>query len=438
MRKKLLLISLIALAATGYAQERIAKDSIKDRVMDSDPNNFNRWTVEVNAGQSKGIKPFASGYYYSDPTRHVTFDINHFSVGARYMVSPRFGVKLDVAYDLLSNQSGSGSLPFEVQQIRAGFQGVVNAVRLFRFEESAGRFGLLMHAGGQVANITPQTGVNEGRDEWNLGIMFGITPQLRVTKSLGVHFDLTMLSNVRQHFNWDGSQANLSNNLAGSMYTASLGMSYSFGNRSIHGDWAVIPEEGSLRMQELDQRIGDLETMLNDSDKDGVPDYLDVENNSLPGVAVDTKGRMVDSNRNGVPDELERYVDAKITSVTEKSNNAEVIKRLINEGYISVFFDFNSSKPTAASTQNLSFLLTYLRSNPNAQADITGYADEVGSAEYNKALAEKRANAVRNTLIKGGINASRLNIISGGEDNSVGRDADGRKLVRRVMFNIKN
>ena len=55
-------------------------------------------------------------------------------------------------------------------------------------------------------------------------------------------------------------------------------------------------------------RINDLETLMNDTDKDGVPDYLDVENNSITGVAVDTKGRMIDVNKNGVPDELEKLI----------------------------------------------------------------------------------------------------------------------------------
>ena len=177
---------------------------------------------------------------------------------------------------------------------------------------------------------------------------------------------------------------------------------------------------------------------MNDTDNDGVPDYLDVENNSLAGVAVDTKGRMVDMNKNGVADELEKYMDEKITTAGEQQNNNAVVKRLINEGYVAVFFDFNSSKPTPASTQNMSFLLTYLKNNPNASADITGYADEIGSTEFNQALSEKRANNVRNTLIKAGINASRLNIIPAGEDNSVENDADSRKLVRKVIFTIKD
>lgn len=437
MKQTLLVLSFLALAYNGNAQDRVS-DSIQDKVMDSDPQSYNKWTVEVSVGQSKGIKPYSEGYYYSNPNKHITFDLNHYSIGARYMIGPKFGVKMDVAYDNLKNQEGSGSLPFEMQHIRFGLQGVVNAVRLFSFEERAGRFGLLFHGGAQVANMSPKMGINEGKNEWNVGVMFGMMPQIRVGKNFAVHMDLTMNSNVRQHFNWDGAYSDANNNLAGSMYTTSIGVNYSFGNRSIHGDWAVIPDERTEQIQALDERIGELETMMNDTDKDGVPDYLDVENNSLAGVAVDTKGRMVDMNKNGVADELEKYMDQQIGAASEKSNNNEVVKRLINEGYVSVFFDFNSSKPTPASTQNLSFVLTYLKNNPNASADITGYADEIGSTEVNRALSEKRANNVRNTLIKAGIAASRLNIISAGEDTSVENDTDSRKLVRRATFTIKD
>jgi OOP family OmpA-OmpF porin len=423
----------------GKAQEdRTTTDTIREKVQDSDPQSYNRWTIEANAGQSKGIRPYKEGYYYSNPNKHLAFELNHYDIGARYMMSPKFGVKLDFAYDHLENLKGSESLPFEMQHIRIGFQGVVNLVRLFTIEERAGRFGMLFHAGIQAANMMPKMGENEGHDEWNVGAMFGVTPQIRLTRALGFQLDITMNSNVRQHFNWDGSTSDRSNNLAGSLYTVSAGFSYSFGKRSIHGDWAIIPDVRTEEMKALDERIGELETMMNDTDKDGVPDYLDVENNSIAGVAVDTKGRMVDLNKNGVADELEKYMDDRITKAAETNNNNEVVKRLINEGYVSVFFDFNSSKPTAASTQNLSFILTYLKNNPNASVDITGYADEIGSTEVNSALSEKRANNVRNTLIKAGINASRINIIPAGEDASVDKDSDSaRRLVRRAIFTIK-
>jgi OOP family OmpA-OmpF porin len=438
MKKYLLLIPFLVLA-TPSAEAQTKNDSIKkDRVMDSDPEGYHRWTIEGAFGQSKGIKPYADGFFYSNPNTHIRTDINHFDVGARYMVSPKFGVKMDIGYDRLKNQEGSGSGEFDMQQIRLGLQGVVNAVRLFSFEEAAGRFGLLFHGGMQATQMSPKVGINEGKKEYNGGLMFGMTPQFRVAKNIGVHADVTIMSNVRQHFNWDGSYSKAENNLAGSMYTVSFGLSYSFGRVGLHGDWAIIPDARSEDIKALDERIGELETMMNDTDKDGVPDYLDVENNSIAGVAVDTKGRMVDLNKNGVADELEKYIDTQVTTAAEKNNNSEVVKRLINEGYVSVFFDFNSSKPTPQSTQNLSFVLTYLKNNPDATIDISGHADEIGGSEYNNALSAKRADAVKNTLIKAGVTPSRINIVPEGEDPSVDKNSpEARRLVRRATFTIK-
>ncbi|MBF6607863.1 MAG: OmpA family protein [Flavobacterium sp.] len=439
MKKSLLLLSMLALTYNAGAQDE--SEDPNEKVKDSPQNSYNRWSVDVNAGQSKGIKPYADGYYGSNPkVQFGGFAINHFSGGVRYMISPRFGVKLDLAYDRFQNLDDSGSLPFDVQQYRVGFQGVVNAVRLFTMEDRAGRFGLLFHGGIQVAQRSPKMGVNDGVTEYDGGLIFGFTPQLRLTKKLGLQADISMNSNVRQHLNWDGSDSSDENNLAGSMYTVSMGLNYSFGRQEIHGDWAIIADSRLEELEELDKRIGEMETMMNDSDKDGVPDYLDVENNSIAGVAVDTKGRMVDLNKNGVPDELEKYVNSTVNESVKQSagDSSEVIKKLINEGYIAVFFDFGSSKPTASSTQNVAFILNYLRNNPSASADITGYADEIGGAAFNQELSAKRANSIKATLVKAGISESRLNIVPAGEDTSVDKNSpEARRLVRKVIFMIK-
>jgi hypothetical protein len=71
----------------------------------------------------------------------------------------------------------------------------------------------------------------------------------------------------------------------------------------------TLSETLSQNTKDLDLRLSDVENMFLDTDKDGVPDYLDVENNSIAGVSVDTKGRMVDLNRNNVPDNIEKYID---------------------------------------------------------------------------------------------------------------------------------
>ncbi len=417
----------------SFAQD---KDTLKTDINDE----YNKWSFEFNLGQSKGIKPYSDGYFGSDPGKELgAVTLNHYSGGVRYMFSPIFGLKADLAFDRLENLSDE-SLDFEMQHIRFGVQGVVNGARLFDIQEALGRFSLLFHGGIQVGQMSPQMGPLEGKNEWNGGIMFGFTPEFRITKNLAINADFTMNSNVRQHFNWDGQNySDPNNNLAGSMYTASLGFSFSFGSEKIHGDWAVLRDKQQEEIEALEKRVGEIENNMADTDQDGVPDYLDVEPNSIAGVAVDTKGRMVDLNKNGVPDEMERYLNSTYTTNQMLVNSEkETVKKLINEGYVATYFDFNKTKPTNVSTEGIDFILTYLRNNPTATVDIIGHADEIGKNPYNDKLAATRANSVKEILMKAGITEDRLNIVSEGEDTSVDKDSAGaRRLVRRVTFKVK-
>jgi OOP family OmpA-OmpF porin len=220
------------------------------------------------------------------------------------------------------------------------------------------------------------------------------------------------------------------------------------GSSDFHGDWALIEDKKLQEITELDNRINDLETLMNDTDKDGVPDYLDVENNSITGVAVDTKGRMIDVNKNGVPDELEKLVTMTtskdgvdgVSGETKTANaiNAQMIEKLINEGYVTAYFEFNQTDPTDASTEGIDFILTYMRNHPESTIEILGHADEVGNSEYNNKLANNRSANVKKVLIDAGINASRLVVIGKGEDKSVNpNSSQARRLVRKVSFKIK-
>ncbi|MBS1534634.1 MAG: OmpA family protein [Bacteroidetes bacterium] len=451
MKHRLLVLSLALLSVTaGYSQNEDAKDSkeAKDTGLAKD---YNKWTIEFTAGQSKGTRPFKDGYYSSNPDQMFgSIRVNSFSLGVRYMFSARFGLKADISSDYLTNNKTTTSNDFKLQQYRFGIQGVVNASRLFNIQQELGRLSILIHAGLQAARATPK--LKEPSDptnyynksELNLGVMFGISPEFRISKKFSIIGDFSTLNNFRQHFTWDGHISDQKNNLSGQMVMASLGITYSFGKDDIHGDWAIIDEGKLKQVEELDKRIGELETMMNDSDKDGVPDYLDVENNSISGVAVDTKGRMVDVNKNGVPDELEKYmtdnyVDKSNIKETIESTNADMVKRLINEGYVTTYFDTNKTTPTNVSTEGIDFMLTFLRNNPSASIDIIGHADEIGKSAYNDKLSVGRANTVRNTLIKAGVNPDRLHVVSEGEDNSVAIDSgDARRLVRRVTFKVRN
>lgn len=80
-----------------------------------------------------------------------------------------------------------------------------------------------------------------------------------------------------------------------------------------------------------------------------------------------------------------------------------------------VYFDFDQSTLTP---QSRALLLAHADRLKGASASVRleGHADERGSREYNMALGERRANAVRDFLSVQGVNPSTLEVISYGEE----------------------
>ena len=398
---------------------------------------FNRWSVELNVGTNKAIKPFATGYSSSNETKLNAISVNHYDFGVRYMVTTKFGLKLDLANDNITNQSGGSSLPFETQQYRLGLQGVVNAGRIMGFEEFSKSIGILAHAGIQVSQFTSNMGVNDGISEFNGGIMFGITPQIRITNKLVFSADFTLLSNVRQHLNWDGSDSDQANNLTGQMYNTSFGLTYYFGKNEKHADW-FIPAIVAIPDPEVAKRLDAMDALMNDTDRDGIVDHLDTENNTPTGVTVDSKGRFIDVNKNGTPDELEPK-DAKDgkdgnTSIAQ----SDAIKILIEKGFINVFYDVNKDEPNSGSLNNIYYIIKFLKTYPEAKATLKGFTDLNGSEASNANLSQRRAQKLYNVVIANGVDANRVSILGNGVDKDY--DANSKislGLARRVSITLE-
>jgi peptidoglycan-associated lipoprotein len=81
-----------------------------------------------------------------------------------------------------------------------------------------------------------------------------------------------------------------------------------------------------------------------------------------------------------------------------------------------VHFDYDDSTIRADAQESLARKVPVLRANPGVRMRVAGHADERGSVEYNLALGMRRANAVRDYLAGFGIDASRFETISMGED----------------------
>ncbi|MDG4812913.1 peptidoglycan-associated lipoprotein Pal [Hydrogenovibrio sp. 3SP14C1] len=84
-----------------------------------------------------------------------------------------------------------------------------------------------------------------------------------------------------------------------------------------------------------------------------------------------------------------------------------------------VNFEFDRSEVQAQFYDVVKMNADYMALNSSAMVTVKGYCDERGTREYNLALGERRANAVKNALIAEGVSPSRINVISFGEENPV-------------------
>jgi peptidoglycan-associated lipoprotein len=144
----------------------------------------------------------------------------------------------------------------------------------------------------------------------------------------------------------------------------------------------------------------------------------------LPGARMG-KVATEDSTKPLTPVEDPNKVDS--TSINEKggipSNSADAHAgwpedRAILAGN-TVHFALDSSAVKASEQANVTAVAEYLKSHAGNAVKIEGHCDESGTAEYNRALGERRAQALREELVKLGIDAGRVDTISYGFDQPV-------------------
>ena len=104
-----------------------------------------------------------------------------------------------------------------------------------------------------------------------------------------------------------------------------------------------------------------------------------------------------------------------------------------------VYFDFDRYSLRPEAVRLLDDAVTKLQANPDKQLIIEGHTCNIGTAEYNLALAERRANAVRQYLLSRGIAAGRLESRSYGEERPKYDNAreETRRLNRRAALVVK-
>ena len=100
------------------------------------------------------------------------------------------------------------------------------------------------------------------------------------------------------------------------------------------------------------------------------------------------------------------------------------------------FFPLDSADLDEAARSVVAANADVIKRYPQWVITIEGHCDERGTTEYNLALGERRANAAKDYLVRLGVDASRVSIISYGEERPVdpGHDESAWSKNRRAAF----
>jgi peptidoglycan-associated lipoprotein len=141
-----------------------------------------------------------------------------------------------------------------------------------------------------------------------------------------------------------------------------------------------------------------------------------------------------------IADSIAAVNEARDRAAREAADRARAsaIEAARNTLMATIYFHYDASDIREDAKAALDAKLPILRANAGVQIRISGHADERGSDQYNDALGQRRAASARRYLTDNGIDASRIAIVSYGEQRPAmsGADENAWALNRRAEFEI--
>lgn len=114
------------------------------------------------------------------------------------------------------------------------------------------------------------------------------------------------------------------------------------------------------------------------------------------------------------------------------------VEELFRQNVQEIYFDYDKADVRPDQVSKLQSSAAWLKDHSNVKFTIEGHCDERGSQEYNLGLGDRRANAVKEFLASQGVQGSRMNAISYGEERPQCREQteDCYQKNRRAAFTL--
>lgn len=420
-----------------------------------------------------GIRPsymFVAGDVESDAGYGVGI---HF----RKSLDHLFSVRLDGLYGKSNGMNANATRQFENTWI-SGSALAVMTLNNFRFngDTRSTNFYIMAGAGGNLVEVERQRLDGPWQDGRNVifdqdltvhavaggGVTFRLSPKFNLGVEWQSYVPFGKRADRLDGYDQAGNFRDIQN-------VASLSLNFNLGSAAKKSEPLYWTNAFSPVRDELNRVSGKIDAATNDADGDGVVDAIDQEANTPAGVPVDTKGRVLDSDKDGVPDykdlepffpprageqvdvngvvmnrvdkpitedRVQEMIDASISRM-QSSNQAGTTTVRTDRGEVylpMIYFPLGQSTVKYSDYGTLSSVARVLQGNPGMRMVVRGYTDRTGTASNNEVLSYRRAKAVIDHLVNQlGISRSSLVLQFRGEDNAI-VPLDKSYINRRVEF----
>ena len=451
---KLALIVGVMICTGLSAQEQTGTSTIQVKP------KIDRWSVSVYAGPSQFYGDIAGDVFWPGGRRNGEIGLN-FQGFATRQFTPVYGLNFKVMYTDVVSEESLKKIYFNSSVFHYGFNNTISFSNWFWPNRTKKRWDGYFLAGLGLNHYRTLT-----RNSLNDSIIsyFGYTNGgldktdrlIKTTYNLG--FGMKYRLSSRLDIGVEVAQLNLPvDNLDGIVvvlseldkygYT-SIGLTYKFGKGGNNLLWeSKSPLADDPAMKKTNDKLDSLGNVINnmninltmlmkeremekgpDLDEDGVPDYRDLELNTPRGNMVNFLGVTIPNCCDPSKPNYKAASGAAAAGAIASSGN------LIS----SVFFPLNSTYVTPINRERIAIAALMLKRNPSWKLDIVGSACLLASDDYNIDLSMRRANTIKNILVKEyGISESRLLVKYDGESKPLNSSQENKHLNRRVdlLFN---
>ena len=455
----------------GFAQESVKSDSTATQAYQpftQDSKRFNDWSISAGAGtaliQTGNITSINNG------SGKTLFGYSaYFSVDKA--ITHAFGLKLQ--YDKGETRQGNANTKDHVDNVKAArtqYDAIslladVNISNLLRRVDNKSNFRWALHGyvgGGTLAYKAyiqnPGMPYNQNLateiKPFKIGSLFaqfGTALKYRMTNSLDLEGRVMYM--VTGDNTFDGSlgvNQHSTNKVSDNLVSAALGLTYNIGKHQSHLFWHDPLQEIYYKLDVLADKTDDVEVCKKgDADNDGVCDDWDRQLDTPAGARVDGSGVALDADLDGVIDLYDKCVT--VPGPVE-NNGCPIVSANQGQGSVSestgeikgIEFNLNSDKILPSNVSILSNTIDNINASGGSFV-IVGGTDTRGTDTYNQNLSERRANNVKNFLVKNGADANKLQTIGRGEKDLLYPECEPatkcpewkNRANRRVYFEAK-